>query len=83
MITRSNRTTNNSNHIFALTSRTFLLTAIAAAVLNSASYAQTNSSSGINRRSAEQAAKTPTTARRGTAPSTARAKATVRQAAKP
>lgn len=78
MNTISNRNKTNATNIFAQKSRNLVLTAVAVAALHSAVYAQTNSSSGINRQSAEQAGQSPAGTRRGTAASTpagARAKA--------
>jgi hypothetical protein len=80
MNTRLNKTNENKNLI--MVSRGFLMTAVAAAVLNSAAYAQTNSSSGINRRAAEGAAKSLATTRSVTASEAPRAKSSARQAAK-
>jgi uncharacterized protein YycO len=76
MITRSTKNKNNDNKI-AIASRGLLLTAVAAAMLNSVAYAQTNSSSGINRQSAQEAAKSPTTA---TVPTKAKAKQVAKRA---
>ena len=61
MITRSNRNRKNDFNTLYLASKGFVVTAIAAAVLSSTAYAQTNSSSGINRQSATEAAKAPAT----------------------
>lgn len=83
MNTISNRTKKNTTNIFALKSRSLILTAVAVAALNSAVYAQTNSSSGINRRSAQQASQNPATTPKTTSTTATRAKAVAKQVSKP
>jgi hypothetical protein len=84
MITRSNRNTKNDNNKLTMVSRGLIATA-AAALLTSTAYAQTNSSSGINRRAAEESAHAPASSRKATiaaAPVKPRAKTAARKASK-